>query len=60
MLCWGWFSSAKNWNYFRSECTDSLLKSIDKEEYIIEIGEDSYFRLQETLFQNKALCLTTK
>ncbi len=55
MQCWGWFSSAKNWNYFRSKCTDSLLKSIDKEEYIIEIGEDSYVRLQETLFQNKAL-----
>ena len=55
MQCWGWFSSAKNWNYFRSKCTDSLLKSIDKEEYIIEIGEDSYLRLQETLFQNKAL-----
>ena len=33
----------------------TLLKSIDKEEYIIEIGEDSYLRLQETLFQNKAL-----
>ena len=55
MQCWGWFTSAKNWNYFRSKCTDSLLKSIDKEEYIIEIGEDSYLRLQETLFQNKAL-----
>ena len=55
MQCWGWFSSAKNWNYFRSKCTDSLLKSIDKEEYIIEIGADSYLRLQETLFQNKAL-----
>ena len=55
MQCWGWFTSAKNWNYFRSECSGSLLKSIDKEEYIIEIGEDSYLRLQETLFKNKAL-----
>lgn len=55
MQCWGWFSSAKNWNYFRSECSDSLLKTIDKQEYIIEIGEDSYLRLQETIHQNKAL-----
>lgn len=55
MQCWGWFSSAKNWNYFRRECSDSLLKTIDREEYILEIGEDSYLRLQETISKNKSL-----
>lgn len=55
MQCWGWFTSSKNWKYFRRECSDDLLHSIDKDDYIFQIGEDSYNRLQETIFQKRPL-----
>lgn len=55
MQCWGWFTSSKNWTNFRSNCSQTILKSIDKEEYMLEIGEDSFNRLQETLFHKRSL-----
>lgn len=55
MQCWGWFTSSENWKYFRRECSDDLLHSIDKDDYIFQIGEDSYNRLQETMFKKRPL-----
>lgn len=55
MQCWGWFTSSKNWIDFRSNCSQTILKSVNKEEYLVEIGEDSFNRLQETLFHKRSL-----
>lgn len=55
MQCWGWLSTSKNWINFRSNCSHTMLAGVNKEEYLFEIGEDSFNRLQETLYQKRSL-----
>lgn len=55
MQCWGWFTSSKNWIDFRNNCSQTVLEGINKEQYLSEIGEDSFNRLQETLFHKRSL-----
>ena len=53
MQCWGWFTSSENWKSFRKVSSDKFLKKINKKSYILNIGEDSYSRLLETIYNNR-------